>query len=231
MVEPLRRWVVNVAAIMVAAGLVWAALGLERVEGIQSLVTAHLAESGVENPVTAVLLNFRGADTLLEIAILAAAAVALFMLRPIRRRSPAATQSITTGPQATVLLRWFVPRVVPLAAMMAGYLWWAGATMPGGAFQAGAVLGAAVILLLLGGFLPEPDVDDPRIRATMVGGLVAFLLLASLPMILGLAFLQYPPGLAGPLIVAIEAVLTISIAACLVELVSGVPPSKRGGLY
>lgn len=228
MVERARRWMVNGAAAIAAAGLAWVAIGLRPVEGIQPLVRAHLAESGVDNPVTAVLLNFRGADTLLEVAVLTAAAVALFMLRPVYQRSPAATQPITTGPQGTVLLRWFVPRVVPLAALMAGYLWWAGAALPGGAFQAGAVLGAAVTLLLLGGIVPTPSVDDPRIRATMVGGLVAFLLLAALPMMMGMAFLQYPPGLAGPVILAIEAVLTISIAACLVELVAGVPPSRRG---
>lgn len=229
MVEPLRRWIVNGAALLAAIGLVWAAIVLQPVEGVAPLVQAHLAESGVENPVTAMLLNFRGTDTLLEIAVLNAAAVALFMLRPVHQRSPSATQPITTGPRSTVLLRWFVPRVVPLAAMMAGYLWWAGAALPGGAFQAGAVLGAAVILLLLGGIVPVPNVDDPRIRATMVGGLVAFLLLAVLPMMMGLAFLQYPPGLAGPLILGIEAILTISIAACLVELVAGVPPSKKAG--
>ena len=33
-------------------------------------VAAHLADSGVTHPVTAVLLNFRGYDTLLEIAVL-----------------------------------------------------------------------------------------------------------------------------------------------------------------
>ena len=37
---------------------------------MQQLVASNMAASGVENPVTAVLLNFRGYDTLLEIGVL-----------------------------------------------------------------------------------------------------------------------------------------------------------------
>ena len=37
---------------------------------LRPLVSANLAQSGVAHPVTAVLLNFRGFDTLLEIAVM-----------------------------------------------------------------------------------------------------------------------------------------------------------------
>lgn len=47
-------------------------------------VTANLAESGVSNPVTAVLLNFRAYDTLLELAVLLAAALGILALGPAR---------------------------------------------------------------------------------------------------------------------------------------------------
>src|SRR5690242_11443125 len=37
---------------------------------LPEMVTAKMKQSGVEHPVTAVLLNFRGYDTLLEVAVL-----------------------------------------------------------------------------------------------------------------------------------------------------------------
>ena len=40
-----------------------------------ALVSSNMPISGVENPVTAVLLNFRGYDTLLEIGVLLLAAL------------------------------------------------------------------------------------------------------------------------------------------------------------
>ena len=53
-------------------------------EGLAPLVEAYLAESGVRHPVTAVLLNYRGYDTLLEIAVLQAAVLGVLAFRPIR---------------------------------------------------------------------------------------------------------------------------------------------------
>ena len=59
-------------ALAVAAALSWGALDLPRTDGVAPLVERRLDESGVSNPVTAVLLNFRGYDTLLEITVLLA---------------------------------------------------------------------------------------------------------------------------------------------------------------
>jgi multisubunit Na+/H+ antiporter MnhB subunit len=54
-------------------------------------VATHLELSGVSNPVTAVLLNFRGYDTLLELAVLLAAVLGILALGPglSLTRSPA----------------------------------------------------------------------------------------------------------------------------------------------
>ena len=49
---------------------------------MQRLVASNMAISGVENPVTAVLLNFRGYDTLLEIGVLLLAALGVFSAVP-----------------------------------------------------------------------------------------------------------------------------------------------------
>ena len=49
---------------------------------MQRLVASNMAVSGVENPVTAVLLNFRGYDTLLEIGVLLLAALSVLSVSP-----------------------------------------------------------------------------------------------------------------------------------------------------
>ncbi len=44
--------------------------------------------------------------------------------------------------------------MLPLLIMIGGYLLWAGANAPGGAFQSGALFGAAGVLMQLGGLNP-----------------------------------------------------------------------------
>ena len=51
-------------------------------------VAAHMAESGVEHPVTAVLLNFRGYDTLLEVAVLLLALLGVLTVVGKRQARP-----------------------------------------------------------------------------------------------------------------------------------------------
>jgi len=52
-------------------GLGYGVLSLpDQAEGLQKIVAGKMEVSGVSNPVTAVLLNFRGYDTLLEMVVL-----------------------------------------------------------------------------------------------------------------------------------------------------------------
>ena len=99
----------------------------------------NLATSGVSNPVTAVLLNFRAYDTLLELAVLLTAVLGIFALGPARPGYRSA------GPVFDSLAHWLVPVLI----LTAGYLLWVGAHAPGGAFQAGAILAAAGVVLRL----------------------------------------------------------------------------------
>ena len=99
-------------------------------ERLAGQVAANLVDSGVTNPVTAVLLNFRAYDTLLELAVLLAALLGIFALGPAR---PGFKEG---GPVLDGLIRW----LVPLLIVTGGYLLWVGAHAPGGAFQAAALL-------------------------------------------------------------------------------------------
>jgi hypothetical protein len=120
------------------------------------------------------------------------------------------------------LIRW----LVPLLVVTAGYLLWVGAHAPGGAFQAGAVLAAAGVLLRLGGYagagLPGPLAQ----RWLLIAGTGAFLAVGVALTAAGLAFLQYPRDWSGALILLIESAAMLAIATTLtLAYVGGRPPS------
>lgn len=177
---------------------------------LEPLVMENLEASGVSHPVTAVLLNYRGYDTLLEIAVVLLALLGILAVSGGERSTH---HSITTVPQP--LLQSMARLVVPLMVLVTGYLLWAGSKQPGGAFQAGAVMAAAGILLYLAGLLPAWAAPGYRLRIALVAGLIIFLAIAALPLFWGYALLQYPKAWAGSLIFAIEAGLTFSLALLL----------------
>ena len=78
--------VMGLLTLMVGATLLRCITEIKRPErGVRELVMEELSASGVSNPVTAVLLNFRGYDTLLEMAVLLVAVVGAWSLGPIPR--------------------------------------------------------------------------------------------------------------------------------------------------
>lgn len=169
---------------------------------LAELAFGNLEQSGVSNPVTAVLLNFRAYDTLLELAVLLAATLGILSLGSERRpfRKPG------------LLLAGLVTWISPLLVIVAGYLLWAGAHAPGGAFQAGALLAAAMVMLRLGGMTSASLPGSLLLRSLLAGGIAAFMLTGYLATFLDLAFLQYPEGRAGLLILFIESAAMLSIA-------------------
>lgn len=222
--RPRRAWgwrtggllLIGTLAAAVAAGIGLALWSLPaQTSGLRPLVEANLPSSGVSNPVTAVLINFRGYDTLLEIGVLLVAGAACWAHRGV------------TLPQPTPEghLRALVALLTPLLVLVAGYLLWQGSFAPGGAFQAGALLAGGGVLRLLVG--DGPLVAGWRGRALAVLGLGAFVLIGGLAPRLsgGVAFLALPATAAGGLIFAIEAACTLSVGYLLVLLYQG----GRGG--
>ncbi|MGF1548167.1 MAG: MnhB domain-containing protein [Thiotrichales bacterium] len=183
-------------------------------------VMQQLDASGVAHPVTAVLLNFRGYDTFLEIAVLMLALLGMLAAGV----TPLHPRSITADPVLGTLAR----ALAPLMVMVAGYLLWAGADRPGGAFQAGAVLAAAGVMLRLAGILPAWTLPGLGLRAALSAGFVIFLLVAAGGLAAG-ALLQYPPRWAGGLILLIEAGLTLSLGLILAGLFLAGPEAPRKG--
>lgn len=183
----------------------------ELVVRLPEQVTANLSDSGVAHPVTAVLLNFRGYDTLLEVAVLLLALLGVFTLS--RHADAHAHPTAPAHPVLQTLARL----LAPLMVLVAGYLLWVGAHAPGGAFQAGAVLAAAGVLLRLAGLLPAWAQPGRLLRGGLALGLLVFLAVAVAGLSQG-ELLHYPISMASPLILLIEAGLTLSIGLTLAGL-------------
>lgn len=206
----MKRFAVIALALSFVVGLVTAMLELGPAAiDLRGPVAAHLADSGVSHPVTAVLLNYRGYDTLLEIAVLVLALLAILAvvgdttISPVRAAHP--------------VLQTLARLAAPLMIVVAVYLLWAGAFRPGGAFQAGAVLAAAAVLLHLTRLLPAWATPGTWLRAGLAGGFLLFLAIAAALLAEG-ALLKYPPAQAGLLILAIESGLTVSLGLILAGL-------------
>lgn len=206
----MKRFAVGAGAVAFAGLLIGAIL--EPLPGgvdLRVAVAAQMTASGVEHPVTAVLLNFRGYDTLLEIAVLLLALIVIL-----------ASGIDTAGDRprtVSLILQTLARLAAPLMIVVAVYLLWAGAFRPGGAFQAGAVLASAAVLLHLTGLLPSWQVPTLTLRWGLTAGFLIFLTVAAGLLPQG-ALLQYPPDQAGMLILLIEAGLTISLGLILAGL-------------
>lgn len=220
MMRGLRTGLTALACVTLAGVLlnsIWAIAGNPTPVDLSQLLSENLRHSGVDHPITAVLLNFRSYDTLLEIGVLVIAGIAGISMA--RAASLEDAELRTSDSLLYALQRWFVP----LMLVLAGYLLWAGADRPGGAFQAGAVLAATGVLMRLGGTPMKFLRPGLLLRLGLVTGFTVFLLVAVASAIGGEAFLAYPPGLTTPLILAIEAALTLSIAMVLLALFVSAP--------
>ncbi|MDR5865057.1 DUF4040 domain-containing protein [Halomonas campisalis] len=193
------------AAGMLAVWLGWVAHRLPR-PGLAREVASDLAATGVAHEVTAVLLNLRGLDTLLEVAVMLTAVALVWSLGPALRSFAPAT-ALPGLPALTHLLH-------PLFLLVSAYLLWRGSHAPGGAFPAGAVLGAGGVLLLLTDSVPwmHRERYQRRLRALLAAGLMMFLAVALGGLLITGTFFAIPTPLAAPLILAIEVATALSIA-------------------
>ena len=217
----------------IAAGLLAAAVGFALALAVLRLpdpapslaadAMARRGELGLGNPVAAVLMGYRGLDTLLE-------SVVLVFARPRRlvhgagpalgRRAGPRFARQEDGPLA--LLARLLP---PIGIVVGIHIAWAGAEAPGGKFQGGTVLAAMWVLAWVAGLVEAPAIADRRVRLVLVAGPLTFLLVGLAGMLVADGFLAYPPAFAKPLILLIEAAMTLSVAAALALLVAG-PPER-----
>lgn len=218
---PLRRAAAAALATAIAVALGWAVLSLPpESAGLVQEAFAELERSGAANPVTAVLLNYRAYDTLLEVAVLLLAAIATWSMA----RADEPDRGIARG----AVLRGLARLLAPLLIFVAGYFLWLGSARPGGAFQAGAVLGGAGVLVLLAygrrRVLPPPALA----RLALASGLAVFLAAGAAAMAAGGRFLEGRGELAAVAILVVETAAVVSIGVTLAALYLGGRPPAGG---
>ena len=112
-------------------------------------VAEHIASTGLGNAVTAVLLAFRATDTLLEAVVLIFALLAVWALTPDDLWGGRPGPRYTSDPHG--LLAYLARLLPPLGIIVAIYVFWIGADLPGGKFQAGTLLAAMWLLATMAG--------------------------------------------------------------------------------
>lgn len=190
--------------------------------GLTDLVHAELEGAGTKHPVTAVLLNFRGYDTWIELGVLLLAVLGVLSIRQCSD-----LHSLAPPPAGTIVFENLVRGIMPLVLLVSGYLLWRGSFAPGGAFQAGVVLGAGGILLWMAGYRSLIMLHDAAWRMLLILGFLAFLTLGSYSLLHTGVFLAYNRQYAGLQIFLLESGATLSIGTTMAGLVLALQPLKK----
>jgi multisubunit Na+/H+ antiporter MnhB subunit len=182
-----------------------------------------LGELGLGNAVTAVLIAYRALDTMLEKVVLILAVIGVWSLAADRYWGGVTGPRRIAHPQGALA---FLAQLLPPFGIVVGiHIVWVGADEPGGAFQGGAILAAMWMIAVMARLVEAPPTESRWLRLVLISGPAMFLMIGVLGFVVPGAFLAYPAGFAKPLIVFIEAFMTLAIAAALPLLVAG--PPKR----
>ncbi|MCY4343024.1 MAG: DUF4040 domain-containing protein [Gammaproteobacteria bacterium] len=150
----------------------------------------------IPNVVTAVLGSFRAYDTLGEVLVVLTAGIGVLFL--LSAKPGAASGATATAPANSGLRSYVIPRVagrllIPFILMLGFYIQFHGEYGPGGGFQAGAIVAAALILYaLLEGEQRGLRVISRRVlMGLMAGGVILYGAVGAAGMLLGGNFLDY----------------------------------------
>ncbi len=153
-----RHWLPLAVVLATGAVLVYGTLDLpdfgDPAAPAQTHVAPHyiekgILETGVPNIVTAVLASYRGFDTLGEVVVIFTAGIAVLLLLGGRRKDPLDDGAKDKRVPQNLVLRVVSKVVIPVIILFALYVQFHGDYGPGGGFQAGVIMSAAIILYSL----------------------------------------------------------------------------------
>ena len=153
-----RAIVGAVGVLLVMAAFAWAVTG---VHGFGHGTTrygelvgrATVPQRAATNAVVVTAFDFRGFDTLGEEFILFISVVGVsVLLRSLRSDRTEGEQRVESpGPRGSEVSRWMGAALVGPIAVLAAYIVVHGALTPGGGFQGGVILMAAIAVIFVGG--------------------------------------------------------------------------------
>jgi multicomponent Na+:H+ antiporter subunit B len=205
----LRKWLLGIGLAGMAAALVWGLGGLPdfgHYRGPYGFVIARVVvpQRHATSLVTAVVFDYRGADTLGEEFILLAAAAGCAALLRVRREEREDEQrEAGEPPEPAAAARSLAAVLVGPVIVVGLYLVAHGQLTPGGGFQGGVILAAALLLAYAGGqAFGRGAPAEPLLEGGEGLGAAAFALLGVAGLIAGSAVLQnvLPLGETGQLL-------------------------------
>lgn len=166
-------------------GLVFSSLAIDHTQSVslrplaRSYVELVPRELGAPNVITGILLNYRGFDTLGEVAVLfmVAAGVGLVLGR---QSNPAAADPPETARPSSEIVQSATRVLAPLISIFAAYIIMNGHISAGGGFQGGAVLASCLILWLLADAQFQVDVKLLGLLESVAGVLFVLVGIAGL---------------------------------------------------
>jgi multicomponent Na+:H+ antiporter subunit B len=147
----MRKVLVTLALLGMAFALLPLAYRAGVAEGPNALATAYLDRAPTElataNVVTAIVVSYRGFDTLGEVAVLFAATAGVGALLTKKRLGAAGSRA--PRKEATEVLGTAARLLTSLLVLFGVYIFTHGHLTPGGGFQGGVVIATAVLLNIL----------------------------------------------------------------------------------
>jgi multicomponent Na+:H+ antiporter subunit B len=157
---------------------------------------------GIPNVVTAVLGSYRGYDTLGEVFVVLTAGIGVLFLLGARGRGESSIEPDAAG---IGLSQHLIPRfvgslLIPFILLFGLYVQFHGEYSPGGGFQAGAIVAAAVILYALveGEDAAMRVLPQRALLALLSGGALLYCAVGVAAMLAGGNFLDYSVLLSNP---------------------------------
>lgn len=154
-------------------------------------------EAGTRNIVAGVLLNYRGYDTMAEVAIFSAALAGVFAVLGRGRKRIGTTFIDSWGVEFSIVSKTTAAVLIPLILLVSLYTIVHGLDLPGGGFQGGAAIGAGVMVSTVAfGFGRAQHRMPHHTRIILESAAIsAFFLVGTIAVISGANFLTYTlPG-------------------------------------
>ncbi len=161
----IQRLLIFLTLLLTAA--IFARLALNYTEHTQlSKLATHYAgqgpaELGAPNLVTAVVVTYRGLDTLGEVTVLFISAAGVGLM--LRRRQQVSVEAEDQKPASEIVVT-AAQLLLPMVFLFGVYVFVNGHLSPGGGFQGGAIIAAGSLLLLLA--LPGAELRQRLIAVT-----------------------------------------------------------------
>ena len=144
------------------------------------------AELGAANLVTAVVVTYRGLDTLGEVTVLFISALGVGVL--LGRRQGDSPEPAASPRPASELVTTATEMLLPLILLFGVYVFVNGHLSPGGGFQGGAIIASGSLLLLLA--LPRSRISHLLLSVTESLSGFGYVVIGALGLVLAGGFLD-----------------------------------------